>query len=161
MKIMYTRPEDNGVSIVIAVPKENIEKILGPMTQEQYEQHVRDASIPANALNVKVISDEDLPADREFRDAWVDVTPDTKVNIDLARAKDLKLKELRQRRNALLEAKDKDYMVALEKGEDLAPIQAKKQALRDITDPLKALVVSGVDDPAVLAQIKDLAILEE
>lgn len=157
MKIMYTRPEDNGVSIVIAVPKEDIERVLGPLTQTQYEAHIIERSIPDNALNVKLISEEDLPADRKFRNAWVDVTPDTKVNIDLARAKELKLEEMRQKRNVLLDKEDKNYMVALERGEDPDSIKSRKQALRDATNPLKALVVEGVDDPAVLAQIETLA----
>ena len=160
MKIMYTRPEDNGVSIVVAAPKEVIEKVLGPLTQEAYEQHVMERSIPEGALNVKLITDEDLPGDREFRDAWVDVTPDTKVNIDLTKAKALKLGELREKRNKLLEATDKDLIIALEKGQDLSLIKARKQALRDITDPLKALKAEGVDDQQALKQIKELSVLE-
>lgn len=160
MKIMYTRPEDNGVSIVVAAPKEAIEKVLGPLTQEQYEAHVLERSIPANAINVKRISDEDLPADREFRNAWADITPDTKVNIDLGKAKELKLAEMREKRNKLLEAADKDFMIALERGEDLTELKARKQALRDLTNGLKNLTATGVDDEKVLTQIKQLAKVE-
>lgn len=160
MKIMYTRPEDNGVSIVIAAPKAAIEKVLGPLTQEQYEEHVLERSIPVGALNVKMISDEDLPADREFRNAWVDVTPDTKVNIDLSKAKDMKLAEMRAKRNKLLDEADKEFLLALEKGQDLTAIKARKQALRDLTNPLKNLKAEGVDDADVLRQIKALSAVE-
>lgn len=159
MKIMYTRPEDNGISIVIAAPKADLERVLGPLTQEQYEEHVLKRSIPENAINVKHISDEDIPANREFRSAWVDVTPDTKVNIDLGKAKEMKLAELRVRRNKLLEEADKEFLLALEKGQDLTAIKVRKQSLRDSTNPLKNLVAEGVDDLAVLQQIKTLSIV--
>ena len=160
MKVLYTRPDDGGVSIVVAVDKETIEQILGPLTPEQYEAHVRQVSVPAEAVNVKLITDEDIPDTREFRNAWVDVTPDTKVNIDLNKAKDLKLSEMRVKRNALLEAQDKAFLIALDKGDDLEAIRAKKQALRDVTTPLKQLVVEGVDDEKILEQIKLLSVVE-
>lgn len=160
MKIVYTRPEDGGVSVVIASPKENIEKILGPLTQEQYEQHVMERSIPADALNVRFISDEDIPANREFRNAWVDVTPETQIDIDLERVKEMKLAELRAVRNAELEKLDKQFILALERGGDVEEIKAKKQALRDATEPLKQLEVSGVNDEEVLNTILELGKLE-
>lgn len=160
MKLMYTRPEDNGVSIVIAAPKEAIEKVLGPLTQEQYEQHIIERSVPANALKVKVISDSDIPADREFRDAWEDITNDNKVNINLQKAKDLKLKELRAARDAELLKADKDFIIALEKGEDLELIKQRKQELRDATEPLKNLDVSSGAQRTVLNRIKALSVLE-
>lgn len=160
MKIIYTRPEDGGVSIVIAAPKANIEKILGPLTQEQYEQHVMERSIPADAINVRFISDEDIPANREFRNAWVDVTPETQIDIDLERVKEVKLAELRAVRNAELEKLDKQFMLALERGGDVEEIKAKKQALRDATEPLKQLEVSGVNDEEVLNTIRELGKLE-
>jgi hypothetical protein len=161
MKMMYTRPEDGGLSVVIGVPKEAVERVLGPLTQEEYEQHVRETSIPEGALNVKVITDADIPADREFREAWIDATADTKINIDMRKAKEIKLVQLREKRNKLLDAADKETLMALEKGQDLAAIKAKKQALRDATNPLKALKAEGVDNEELLDQIKALSILEE
>lgn len=160
MKIMYTRPEDNGVSIVIATSKPDLEKVLGPLTQEQYEEHVLERSIPEGALQVKIVAEENIPSNREFRNAWIDITDDNNVNIDLAKAKELKLAELRDKRNKLLEDADKEFIRALEKAQDLTTIKLRKQALRDVTNPLKALAAEGVDDAAVLAQIKQLSILE-
>lgn len=160
MKVMYTRPEDRGLSIVTAAPKADIEKVLGPLTQEQYEAHVMERSVPDGAINVKRITDENLPSTREFRDAWVDVTDDNNVNIDLAKAKEVKLAEVRAKRNAELEKLDKEFLVALEIGDALGPIKLRKQALRDSTEPLKALEVSGIDDEVVLDQIRVLGRLE-
>jgi hypothetical protein len=68
---------------------------------------------------------------------------------------------MREERKPKLEASDTEFLLALEKGEDLTAIKAKKKKLRDTTDPLKALSVSGYNDPQVLAQIKLLGTLVE
>lgn len=157
MKIIYTRPSDGGVSIITAAPREVLEQVLGPLTVEEYEAHVLERSIPDGAQNVRQISPEDVPNDREFREAWVDGAEDTKVNIDLAKAKQLKLEVLRFKRNAELEKLDKEFLIALESGQGLEDIKAKKKALRDITNPLKALIAEGLDGEEVLEQIRSLS----
>lgn len=156
MKLMYTRPEDNGVSIVVAAPKEVIERVLGPLTQKQYETHVMERSIPEGALNVKIIKDEDIPNTREFRNAWVDVTEDSKINIDLVKAKDIALAELRKTRNEELDKLDKKLLIERELGNDVSSILEEKKALREITDPLKNLEVSGVDNEEILETLRKL-----
>jgi hypothetical protein len=156
MKIIYTRPDDGGLSVVIAAPKADIEKVLGPISQEHYENLVWLQSVPAGAINARVVSDSDIPANREFRNAWADVSESTTVDVDLAKAKEIKLAALRQLRNERLDALDKDFILALEKGEDLSNIKTKKQALRDATEPLKGLQVSGFNDEDVLQQIRTL-----
>jgi len=159
-KIMYTRADDGGLSVVIPAPKADIEKVLGSLTQEQYENHVWERSVPPNAINPRYVDIDGLPSTREFRNAWCDVTPEAKVDIDLVKAKDLQLNKMREERKPKLEASDTEFLLALEKGEDLTAIKAKKK-LRDTTDPLKALSVSGYNDPQVLAQIKLLGTLVE
>lgn len=163
MKIMYTRPDDGGVSIVVAAPKEAIEHIVGPLTQEQYEAHIMARSVPADAINVKLITEENLPATREFRNAWVDVTPDNNINIDVGRAKQIKLDELRRARNEQLAATDIELTRALETNDAIAldAVKAKRQALRDVTEPLKAVDGTGIDDLTKLDLIRQLAVLPE
>lgn len=158
LRLMYTT-QDGEVHLVLAAPKASIETILGPMSQKEYEDHVIARSIPADALNVKTITEDDIPPSREFRAAWVDVTPDTKVNVDLEKAKALKLQELRDVRNEELKKTDTEYLIAVEQGLDLTEVKERKAFLRNATEPLKALQVSGVDDEEVLKQIKELAAL--
>lgn len=100
----------------------------------------------------------EIPADRTFRDAWCDVTREAKVDIDLKKAKEIKLKELREKRQPRLEVLDKEMLKALEDGDDAkkAEIKAAKQALRDITNPLKNLEVDGVNNNVLLQQIIEL-----
>ena len=159
LRFLYTT-QSGEVHIVLASPKDRIEAVLGPMSQEEYEAHVLERSIPADAINVKAITEDDIPHSREFRAAWVDVTPDTKVNIDLEKAKALKLQELRAVRNEELKKTDTEYLIAVEQGLDLTEVKERKAFLRNATEPLKALQVSGVDDEEVLKQIKELASLD-
>lgn len=160
-KIMYTRVDDGGLSVVVPADKAAIEKVLGPLTQEQYEAHVWERSVPANAINPRYVDEGGIPSTREFRNAWCDATPEAKVDISLVKAKDLQLNKMREERKLKLAASDTEFMVALEKGDDLTAIKAKKKKLRDATEPLKALSVSGYNDPQVLSQIKELGTLED
>lgn len=144
-KIAYTRL-DGGVSIVIPAPKEALEKVLGPLTDEQYEAHVRKRSIPTDAINVHDVEDESFLTDREFRDAWI--SNGSAILHNLEKAKDIQLKRIRLARESKLEVLDKEFMLAIERGDDVAKLKvtADKQTLRDITEPLKALVPISIED---------------
>ena len=144
MRFLYTRQIDGGLSVVNAAPKEHLERLLGPMTDEEYKAHVIERSIPKNAINMVEVEDSFKLPDREFRNAW---KQDGKaVDFDLVKAKNIQLSKIRAAREPKLEALDQEFMLALEKGDSTAAIVAKKQALRDITEPLKALDVKNIED---------------
>jgi hypothetical protein len=106
LKFSYTRP-DGGVSIVHAVPKVQLERLFGPMTDEQYEAHVRTRSIPPDAIDVtKLPVDWTPPEDRTFRDAWKHDKGN--VTIDLAKAKAIAAKLANVPEQALAAAKNTD-----------------------------------------------------
>lgn len=145
---MYTRP--NGeISIVIAVPKESIEEVLGPLTDQEYRDHVLERSIPADAINVQEISDDIIPPSREFRNAWRHVAG--KIEEDLEASKLIKLKQIREERDARLKLLDISAIQALEVGDSVAlkDVDAKKQVLRNITIPLK--------DQTTFTEVKQLS----
>lgn len=156
MKLIYTRP-DGGVAIVSVVSKESVEDVLGSMSDEDYMNHVYKVSIPKGAVNVREIEESDIPDSREFRDAWVDMS--VALDIDLNKAKELKLAAMRTERNIQLSLLDTESLRALENKADDTAIIAKKQALRDSTEALKALDVSLLSTEAGVAAIKDLAVL--
>ena len=56
-----------------------------------------------------------------------------KIEVDLAKAKNLKKESLRQARKPLLEAQDVAFQRALESSSDTTSIVAEKVRLRDIT----------------------------
>lgn len=157
-KIVYTRP-DGCVSIIIPAPKELLERVLGPLTQAEYEQHVKDRSIPADAINIREIDDSNIPPSREFRDAWVDVTPESTIDINCTRARDVQLEKLRAERNKRLAETDIEMTRALEDGDvmQIAAIKIKRQNLRNATQPLKELDTEGViNDVRLLGIIREL-----
>lgn len=141
---MYTRP-DGGVSIVTPVDKAQIEINLNrQLTDEEYEAHVRERSIPVDATNVTTIEDADIPSNREFRDAWKQ--SDNKIDFDLEKARNIQLERMRVAREPKLAQLDKEFMLAIEKGQDTKTIADAKQKLRDITEPLKTSELKSIDD---------------
>jgi hypothetical protein len=134
---MYTRP-DGGISIITFASKEMIERSMGPLTFEEYRDHVISRSIPADAINVREIADDVIPTDRSLRNAWVDLPTDNGINIDCDKAKEVVLNSVRMWRDAELLKTDAEFIRALSKGEDVSFIQAKKEYLRNITNELKA-----------------------
>jgi hypothetical protein len=55
IRIVFERP-DGGVSVVVPAQGATMEQLL--------------ATIPADALNIKQVTTDDLPTDRIFRNAW-------------------------------------------------------------------------------------------
>lgn len=145
----------NGIlCIVIPAQKSDIEMVLGPLTDEQYRAHVMERSIPENATGIREIEDTDIPQSRDFRGAWCDVTQDSKIDIDCDKAKNIALSNMRLKREDLFKPLDKQFMMALEKGQDTSSISTEKQRLRDITDPIKSLDANGkINDNVLLDQL--------
>ena len=155
-KIVYTRDSDGGVSVVVPALKADIERVLGPLTDEQYEQHVWERSVPENAITPTSIVDSAIPESREFRGAWVqngeiiDIEMDIAIPIHMNRIREMIQKKFvdmgfPQRLNPQVEAAVVDE-----------PTRIELQRLRDIpqtfdllsaTTPeeLKALWPVGVD----------------
>src|SRR5690606_22192825 len=76
--IVYTRP-DGGVSVIHPAPKARRED----ETEEQFLERIRRKRVPADATNVLVC--EDVPRDRDFREAWECRGASVEVNIGKAR----------------------------------------------------------------------------
>lgn len=162
MKLLYSLEGDTSVRILIGAPKANLERDLNrELTNAEYKELVLK-SLPPLAFNVREVSDSDIPKSREFRGAWVDVTEASKIDIDVAKAKDIKLKELREKRDKEFEKVDKEFVQALsaEDTEALKAVKSKQKKLREATDPLKALNVEGYNDEVALANIRSLGTLK-
>ncbi len=145
-KIAYQRP-DGGTSIVIPTAKADIERDLKrTLTDQEYETHVRDKSLPADASNIVDIQEADIPQTREFRNAWV--LSGAAISEDLTKSIDIKLAQVRTERDARLTATDADYMKALESGDTatLDKLKVTRQALRDATESLKVGTIASVDE---------------
>lgn len=131
MRFAYTRP-DGGVSIVIPVPREQLERTHTFETNEDYERFVIERSIPPDATNVmKLPDDYELPARCEFRNAWK--IEAGKVDFDMIKARNMQRDRIRAERAPMLAALDVEYQRADEAGDTAkkAQISARKQELRD------------------------------
>jgi hypothetical protein len=62
-----------------------------------------------------------------------------KIQVNIAKAKDITKDKLREERKPLLEKLDVDFQRALETGADTTDIIAKKQALRDATNQVNTM----------------------
>lgn len=144
LKFVYTN-QDGSVSIVVAADKPTLERVLGPLTDEEYRTHVLERSIPEGVTNVREISDSDLPADRSYRNAWCDKTAKSSLDINMVAVKNILLTKLRASRDEKLSKSDSLVARAIESGADLSALKAKRQALRDSTNALKAIAVSEKD----------------
>lgn len=72
-RIVYVRPEDGGISVIIPAPGVTLEQAATAVPQ---------------GLTYKVMNAEDLPADRTFRNAWCDC-PINGVAVDVPKAKSI------------------------------------------------------------------------
>lgn len=115
-RIIYTRPDDGGLSIII--PAENVSEIDAAK------------SVP-NGVEYEIVDVADIPTDREFRNAWE--RNGKKVQVNFAKAQDATKARLRAEREPLLATQDVLFQRALENNADTTAIVAEKQRLRDIT----------------------------
>lgn len=118
--IVYTRPEDGGVSVVYPTGETTLETVL--------EQ------VPEGALNVRVTDAQNIPSDRTYRNAWTDQNPGEQVDVDLEKAKQIHMDRIREARNEKLLALDTEQMKSLRDPEKLLEIEDQKQVLRDLPE---------------------------
>lgn len=113
--IIFTN-DNGGVSVCIPTGELSIEAVQAKDT-------------PKGSLIVETSS---LPNQyNDFFDAWELV--DGKVEVSLAKAKEITKKRLRSEREPLLQAQDVLFQRALESGSDTTAIVAEKNRLRDVT----------------------------
>lgn len=139
-KLIAVKENDGGVDVIYPAPEmfdENslTRKLVPELNGATDEQIWEFIKIPHN-LNEKswrYITKELLPTSMYFRQAWTDDNDTDTIDVDITKAKAIKLNIFREIRIPLLETLDVDYLRALEQGEDTSAITAAKQALRDVT----------------------------
>lgn len=98
-KIIYTRADDGGLDVIIPNSKSAIERVLGPLTDVEYEEHVWEHSVPGDAITPDFIDDSNIPQNREFRDEWRQDGNTIIVDQTLARVKHMdRIRFMRQKK---------------------------------------------------------------
>ena len=115
-RIIYTNDE-GGVSVIIPTGDLSIEEVAAK-------------DVPAG-VPFRIVSDDEIPSDRTFRNAWKD---EDGIKVDMPKAVEITKDRLRNERAPLLTALDVQYQRAQESGLDTAAIIIEKQRLRDITE---------------------------
>lgn len=111
-------------------------------TEAQAAQMIAETDKPEGTLSWRLIDASMLPGwdaesgmyDRHYYSAFTDDYPGPQVDIDLDRAKELQKDYWRYARTALLSTLDVEARKASGNPEKLAEVDAKAQALRDVTD---------------------------
>ena len=100
---------------------------------------------PGKYISHRDMPDEVIPADRTFRNAWADTTPELTIDVDMAKARDIHLERIRIKRNAELAKLDVQATKAQDVGdlEALVQIRVRKQELRDLPVTLAPTLASA------------------
>lgn len=139
--LLALKRTDNGVSILQTV-KENLSNEELQLEVDKFSDSYKEGNI----LAWRVITPNDIPSDRDFRDAWTDDNPTQTVDVDLTKARAL----IRQKRDKqLLVLDEKAFAESRKPKGDLTAINAEAQRLRDI--PQHADFAS--DDVSVLRNV--------
>jgi hypothetical protein len=119
-KCYAIKNSDGGVSIVS--PADNYEG--------DFVQWLKDVEL--DDMEFVSLFPIQLPADRYFRDAWRLV--DSRVEIDLSAAKEIRINRLREARNRQLRDLDRQFIECFEKvdRDRISEIVIEKQQLRDM-----------------------------
>lgn len=131
MRFIYTQP-DGTAAICTAAPREVLERVLGPLTEESYKAHVMAKSLPPGVKEAIILADDwQPPKNREFRNAWV--IADGRIVVDMPRARDIHRGMLRRERAPRLAELDIAAMRAIEAKDDkqIEAVAVAKQKLRD------------------------------
>lgn len=120
---------DGSVQIMTLIGTPNISEVLRKWGDVNPDKYLSHKEMPDNAI----------PTDREFREAWADITPEPVIDIDMMKARSLHLARIRLKRNAILNELDKQSIKAQDTEDltKLTEIRVKKQKLRDLPEIIK------------------------
>lgn len=96
----------------------------------------------------RIVDRANLPVDRYFRNAWTDDNNTDTVDVDMEKARNIQMTNIRKVRNEKLQALDIATMKALSLGdsEQATDIESQKQVLRDIPQTFDLSVYETPED---------------
>jgi hypothetical protein len=156
MKYIFT--DDSGnVCVGAGAPKDQIEQLLGPLTDQQYEDHIIQTSIPPGSKFYSELPEDWKGHDIDFHGAWrQDPQDPLNIFIDMPVAREIWRDKMRRARAPILADLDVQFVRAMEEAQPVAAIVFQKQALRDVTsDP----AIEAASTPAELIAVWPAALL--
>jgi hypothetical protein len=118
-------------------------------TPENIQAEIAKAGLAV--VSWRFVDDADLPASREYRNAWHDTG--TAIDHDMPKAREIHRERLRAARKPLLEALDIEYQRADEDGDAAhkRDVVEHKNWLRGITDDPRIDAAQTIDDLKTVA----------
>jgi len=154
-QIIYIR-EDKSIASGSRIKRE----YLDPIPSEEEYKYLVKKTMGNEFVNYRFVSKEDFPMNYiQYSDAFCDVTPESRIDIDCTKAKQIQLNLMReQRQQKFIELGFPTHLHPEFEASILSKETIEKlQKLRDITEPLKALDTTGkFNDEELLNQIKRL-----
>ena len=142
MRVYLLTHRDGAVTILRVKPHATAEQVMA-----KWHPSMREG-----ITDVKEITEDDVPKDYTFRDAWVPGNPAKPVEVNLEKAKELWRERIRRARKRRLDALDIEFIRAEETNDEAkkTEVVTKKQALRDIPQDPR---IEAAKDPDELKTI--------
>jgi hypothetical protein len=123
-----------------------------PSDANIFQEIARTFTLGAQPTSYRIVKDDELPTDRTYRNAWKDDGKGKPLTHDIAKAREIHLRQVREVRGPKLDQLDRDWMRAFGTGDtvEAARIEAKRQELRDLPATL------GVDKAKNVEELKAL-----
>lgn len=122
--------EDGSVGIMSLVTNDGYSKVYPSDTY--IESLIVRNNFSKKVNSWRKISDNEVPSDRAYRDAWVDTGK--KIDHDIAKARIIHLDKLREERDVEFSILDRDWLVLSAKKDQVGAdsVEARRQELRDM-----------------------------
>jgi len=151
-KKLLLRCVDDSVIIMAFVLEDNF-SVHRKGTKKEIEAEIKKASqsFPQERMPIvswEEITDDDIPKDRTFRNAWITKKPKF-IEYDMVKARTIHRDHLRRVRQLLLDRLDVEYQRADEEKDEVKKqdIVKQKQVLRDIPNDPR---IENADTPEAL-----------
>jgi len=138
MNKVLVKRSDGSVAIVIPTKE---------CTQELLQ---RDVLSVDGYVSHRDLSDQDIPVDRRWRNAWSDENEGSQIDINIEKCRKIHLNRLRKYRNKELENVDVEARINSKDSVKLEELNEKAQSLRDMPDELDLTVTN---DPNLLYKV--------
>lgn len=151
-RVVYQRP-DGHLSVVVPSPRYVAHLMSSGMTEAGAIAAIRAKDVPPDAADPVECDQDDIPADRTFRDAWRrDGTHPVRIDMPAARA--IHRQRLEQRAAERGRQLREDYLAADEDG-DTTRVAQLKGRIRGMRQRIAALNLDDAQTPEDLAAITD------
>ena len=117
-----------------------------PITRDEIIQLIMEKDVPDDAINIRLITINDLPSDRLFRDAWDDSNPENFIGVNFSKAQGIAHNIRRINREEKMKPLDKEENFASTSQARKDEILTEKQAILEVNANVQIDIDSCIDE---------------